>query len=726
MGNRPFVRRSTREASGFEKAFTTEAHFAQLSQAELRLGKSGSYRLTNAVAWFAIQFYVEFSQVWRRPLATLEREPPMVQLLEHNAARLSTRRHLPRTGRFFEPLESRTLLSSTLFVSGLGVPLDGTHFHSLQSALVVAQAGDTIHLQSGYAGDAETTSPLVIDKGITLSADSGVTLPVNLEIGAGVSGVVLSHIAGANLTFNAGSFGNSVNDSSFGQVLLQGGTHHNTFTHNTIGQLTALGGDDASGHDAFVNNTFTGMVTISGNPSADTADSFTGNTFTVSNGDALTLDGASGTTVSGNIITDSSPFASGILVRNADDVVLLNNTITTTGMNGTGIYIYSDGTSSTSVDVRGNSSKTGSGYGLYIAKYDTTALLEVRVQGNDLRGNAIGAFVFGDGATAGNVDLGGGTTRFGTSTGENDFSTYTAADAGRYAIGLFATDPGEVLVANNNHFGVADPLTVVADGAHNQAAFGTGVVLGTQYVAPAVSETLAAVASTLSGIETGIVSGVVAHFTSSIAHAAGDFTVTLAWGDGTTSAGIVIANAAGGFDVLASHAWDEAGNYGVTVSISSGNASATAHGSAAIEARVIGVIGNSFSSVARQTFNGVVATFTDNLLGTLVSSYNASIAWSDGQVTKGTVVKNADGSFSIKTHRSFSKSGVVLASVSIGTADGLFFGTTSLTATITDAPSSSKCNGKSLKQLVSYLKRSIQCHSYSHGKPAFAKAHCHR
>ncbi len=635
---------------------------------------------------------------------------------------------MPRVERLLEPLESRTLLSSTLFVTATGVPADGTHFHTLQAALVVAHAGDTIQLQAGFVADPSTPQPIVINQGITLSADAGVTLPLNLEIGAGVSGVTLSNIAGANLTFDAGSFGNAVTNSSFNKVTLSGGSHNNTFTGDTIATLTAAGVNDASGHDLFQNNTFTGMVTLNGNTTSATADTFTNNTFTVANGDALTLNDATGTIVQGNTIHDSSPFASGVVIHDADNIVLLNNTITTTGMTGTGIYIYSDGTGSTSVDIRGNSSKTGNGFGIYIAKYDTTAALEVRVQGNDFRGNAVGAYVFGDGSTAGNLDFGGGTSRFGTSTGQNDFSSYTTSDASHYAIGLFATDPGYALVANNNYFGVANPLSVVADGTHTPSAFGSGVIMGTQYTAPTITESLSATATALSGIETGAVSGIVAHFSSNVAHVAGDFTVTIAWGDGTTSTGIAVANSSGGFDVMASHTWSVAGNYTFTVSVSDANATTTAQNTAAIATRVIAVTGNSFTSTTKQPFSGTVATFTDNLPATTAGSYTASVAWSDGQTTTATIVKNADGSFSINTSRNFTKAGVVLASVSIGTTDGLFFGTTSLTATITAPSTNGKCfgnNDKCFRQLVCFLQHNIQCHSYSHGRPAYANVHCH-
>jgi hypothetical protein len=252
--------------------------------------------------------------------------------------------------------------------------------------------------------------------------------------------------------------------------------------------------------------------------------------------------------------------------------------------------------------------------------------------------------------------------------------------------------------------------------------------MGTEYTTPTITETISATTNELSGIETGAVSGIVAHFSSNVTHVAGDFTVTIAWGDGTTSTGIVVANPSGGFDVMASHTWAQAGNYTFTASISDSNANMTVQGSATIQSRVIAVTGNSFTSTTKQPFSGTVASFTDNLPGTTASSYTASVAWSDGQVTQANIVKNADGSFSIQTSRSFTKAGVVLASVSIGTTDGLFSGTTSLTATITAPSTNGKCCGndnKCFRQLVCFLQRNIQCHSYSHGRLVYANVHCH-
>lgn len=73
-------------------------------------------------------------------------------------------------------------------------------------------------------------------------------------------------------------------------------------------------------------------------------------------------------------------------------------------------------------------------------------------------------------------------------------------------------------------------------------------------------------------------SGTIASFTDpNPAASAADFTATIDWGDGASSSGDVAQNAAGGWDVVASHTYSQTGPYAVKVDISDdGGAHATA------------------------------------------------------------------------------------------------------------------------------------------------------
>lgn len=749
----------------------------------------------------------------------------------------------------FEPLESRTLLAATLYVSAPGVPTDATHFDTLQAALVVATSGDTIYLQPGFSmgafnsatlvgsvaagetmlrvtnelaagqvvsigatsgadpleralvtavtptlmGDflvtvatpllfAHTNSPISgtnastsgptigIATGLTLAADPAagglVTLPFSLELWKGVSGITISDLAlttapatslyingsgntlsnlaianqvvltnagnntlahitvGNRLFVDTGSSGNLFTDSTFNSVQLRSGSHHNTFLRNAIAGLKAFGVGDTNGGDLFQANTFTGNVTIVGNTHSPTLSAFLDNTFTLTTGKPLILENAGGTVIQGNlIVTAGSP---AITVHNSADLLIAHNTLITTASRGTGIYAYADGTGATSLDIRNNTITTGVGIAIEFGKYDATASLETRLQENDLRNNATGILIWGDGDSAGNIDLGGGSTRFGASAGKNDFTSFTTSDFMNFAIGLFNTSGSHTVRADNNLWSVPDPLAIVADGSHTPDAWGSGII--TAAVAePAPVEELSLAVSALVAVQTSTTSGVVAHFTSSFDRLAGDFAATVAWGDGTSSTGIVVANAGGGFDILASHLWTAAGSFAVTVTIvSAGGVSIEQSAEADIAARTVVAQGQGFTIDKLSTFSGIVATFADNLPGMLSSDYVASVAWSDGVSTPATIVKNADGTFSVLTSRGFSSMGVMIGSVSVATLDGAFHATTNLTATITNK--NNKVPGpkdKHLQKLAAFVTTSFEKGQKEH-KAKLKHARCLR
>src|SRR5205823_5543674 len=103
------------------------------------------------------------------------------------------------------------------------------------------------------------------------------------------------------------------------------------------------------------------------------------------------------------------------------------------------------------------------------------------------------------------------------------------------------------------------------------------------------SVTVADAALTASGAsvtarEGSAFSGVVATFGDANPFAtAGGFSATVAWGDGTTSAGAVSADGSGGFQVTGSHTYADEGNYAVQVTIYDvGGASTLAASTAAV------------------------------------------------------------------------------------------------------------------------------------------------
>lgn len=102
--------------------------------------------------------------------------------------------------------------------------------------------------------------------------------------------------------------------------------------------------------------------------------------------------------------------------------------------------------------------------------------------------------------------------------------------------------------------------------------------------APLTASPASALTGTESTTDTAPVSGTVATFTdANPAASLSDFTATIAWGDGTTSAGTISGPSNGTFSVAGAHSYAEDGTYTITVSINDdGGSTATATTSANI------------------------------------------------------------------------------------------------------------------------------------------------
>ena len=179
--------------------------------------------------------------------------------------------------------------------------------------------------------------------------------------------------------------------------------------------------------------------------------------------------------------------------------------------------------------------------------------------------------------------------------------------------------------------------------------------------------------SNLSGTEgQAIPASVVATFTDANPNGvAGDFTATIDWGDGSTSAGTVSTRIGGGFQVSGGHTYADAGTYSVTVTITDtkGGSTATASLSAAIaDVPLQLTAGSSLTATAGQPFNGVVATFVDPTGKEPVAEYTATIDWGDGSQSAGTVI-DPPGSFSISGSHTYASAGSFTVSVSVREVD---------------------------------------------------------
>jgi hypothetical protein len=343
--------------------------------------------------------------------------------------------------------------------------------------------------QTSHAAGATVKSEglLGIEKSITLQGDPNQSLgevDSNMVVaGLGTQGVSFNRLqfTGHELVIPFSAHSVTVTNSDIGILSDEG--FNNRFDGNTFGAATL----DAD-NDQFTNNLVTGGVAdpTTGNPiptglliGADSHDVLVeGNTFAMARTTTALVgiqsEGAQRLTIRNNSITlatNTPGYVVGIFLDGGnvygipDTTIVENNTIDTSGK-GTGLTVIS---------------YAGLGF---------SAPVSALVQGNDFQNNAIGVGIWGDGTTAGNIDLGGGTLG---SLGQNNFQSFTPQQAalGNFAISLHltaASGPGTTVFALNNLWSVADPTQVVRDGSHNTSApensdspsNGTGLIIVSQ------------------------------------------------------------------------------------------------------------------------------------------------------------------------------------------------------------------------------------------------------
>ncbi|MGL6073005.1 MAG: hypothetical protein ACRC8S_02465 [Fimbriiglobus sp.] len=129
------------------------------------------------------------------------------------------------------------------------------------------------------------------------------------------------------------------------------------------------------------------------------------------------------------------------------------------------------------------------------------------------------------------------------------------------------------------------------------------------------------------------------------------------------------------------------GANGVTVSVMSGTTTVLSFPvTVTVDDAPWTVAGRTVTTTLANPFTGVVATITDrNLTGGQASDYTASIKWSNGRTTTGTVRRKAHGEFEVTGTNRFTTSGRQTVSVTITSVAGRSASATS-TFTLTGTP----------------------------------------
>jgi hypothetical protein len=308
---------------------------------------------------------------------------------------------------------------------------------------------------TGAGAKVVTTGELGVAKALTLQGDPNDTAALvvsPLETPTGAAGVVFN-----NLSFTDPN-----------GLSIDGGHQNITIEDSTLSLLQMTIGK-GNANDTIAGNTFTGGVIVNGDGAGLTADHILNNRFIgsgslymINNGDSV----VSGNTF--NVSQNGDPFVAITLV-NCPSILVYNNTVNISNADGqtTALLLWDTSFYRQSLTpyVENNVLNTaGQGVGL-----ETSGAVGALVQGNDFRNNAVGVYLSGDGNTAGNVDLGGGS--FG-SVGQNNFSSFTAAGvaSGHFAISMHNTSANDQVFAYGNIWSSVVPPNVVKDSYANSHA----------------------------------------------------------------------------------------------------------------------------------------------------------------------------------------------------------------------------------------------------------------
>ncbi len=249
--------------------------------------------------------------------------------------------------------------------------------------------------------------------------------------------------------------------------------------------------------------------------------------------------------------------------------------------------------------------------------------------------------------------------------------THTYVEEGNYNYTVTVYDVGGSVTQTSGVVAVADAPLVVA------------------WDSPPVGATLTEGAP-ISAINP---SGAVAGFTDGNPFATvSDFTVSIEWGDGTVSPGVVEAVAPGLFDVAADHTYSEEGTYPAQITVlDDGGSIASAIGQmTVVDAPLTGTCLDITATEGQPLMDVTVLAFTDANPMAPVSDFTATIDWGDGTITQGTVVpvggSAAGADFKVVGDHTYADEGTYTLTVAVADKGGASLGPMACTATVADAP----------------------------------------
>ena len=177
-------------------------------------------------------------------------------------------------------------------------------------------------------------------------------------------------------------------------------------------------------------------------------------------------------------------------------------------------------------------------------------------------------------------------------------------------------------------------------------------------------------ATSFTAVEGRSFSGSLGSFTDLTSTAgASSFSVTVNWGDGTSSSGTVGAATAGLFPVSGAHTYHRYGTYPVRITVSNSAGSVSMSSSAAVQDAALSGAPVAITALQDVTFAGAVGTLTDANPFATAAGYSATIDWGDGHTSSGIVNAIASG-FQVEGSHAFSQIETGIVTVTIGDGGG--------------------------------------------------------
>jgi hypothetical protein len=456
-----------------------------------------------------------------------------------------------------------------------------------------------------------------------------------------------------------------------------------------VATFTDSDGDPASNFTAVINwgdnQSSAGTITANGNGSFTVSGTHTyanEGTYpiTVAIGDT---DGASANTSSTATVADAPLSAAAVNISATEDTAFSGSVATFTygNLNAaatvfTAVINWGDGTSSAGSISGSNGSFSVTGSHTYAA----AGSFPVSVAINDGGGSTTGANDTAVVADAPLTATGAAVSATQAAGFSATVATFTYGNPNAPAATFSATinwgdgntSAGSISASGHGVFSVA--------GAHNYANEGSfpitvtitdtnGSTIVVESSVQVADAPISATATTITATAGISFTGVVAIFTDGNPNAtAAQFSATINWNDGTTSAGIVTATSSG-FSVTGTHTFAAVGSYVVLVGISdAGGGSSNAGTSAQVADAPLAAAGAAVSATQAASFSATVATFTYGNPNASAAAFSATISWGDGTSSTGSI-SGSNGSFSVGGTHSYATQGSFTVTTTITDAN---------------------------------------------------------